>query len=152
MTTFYFLDTSALVKRYHTEAGSDKVNEIFDDEDGIILISELAIVEIASALQRKKSRKEITASAMQDALAQFASDTLQQLIVVGFRSGFIQRAKDLVLQHNLRTLDSLQLAAVLGFSPLSPMFVCADEPLCKAAESVGLTTLNPQVPPDANQD
>jgi predicted nucleic acid-binding protein len=151
VTTFYFLDTSALVKRYHSEAGSDKVNKIFDDEDGIILISELAIVELASALQRKKSGKEISTSAMQDTLAQFASDILQQLIVVGFRSGFIQRAKDLVLRHNLRTLDSLQLAAVLEFSLLSPVFACADEALCEAAESVGLTTLNPQVPPGTNQ-
>ena len=144
MTTYYFLDTSALVKRYHIEAGSDKVDEVFDDEDGVFLISGLTIVELASALQRKKNRGEVTATDMDNALAQFAVSVLQDLIVVGFRSGFIQRARALVLERNIRTLDALQLAAVLEFEPLAPVFVCADDRLSGAARAVGFTVLNPQ--------
>lgn len=51
--TFYFFDTSALVKRYHLEPSSERVNAILDDQDNLLIISELALVELASALQRK---------------------------------------------------------------------------------------------------
>ncbi|MEA3396211.1 MAG: type II toxin-antitoxin system VapC family toxin [Chloroflexota bacterium] len=145
MTTYYFFDTSALVKRYHVEAGSDKVDEVFDDEEGVFLISELTIVELASALQRKQNRGEVTATDVDNALALFAASVLRDLIVVGFSSGFIQQARTLVLEHNLRTLDALQLTAVLEFESLAPVFVCADDRLADAAEAIGFTVLNPQL-------
>jgi len=144
---FYFFDTSALVKRYHRESGSDRINAIFDDQDNVLIISELAIVEMASALQRKRNRGEITLHAMNGAMAQFDNAVLNDLIVLGFRSGFIQQARDLVRQRSLRTLDALQLTAALEFSALAPVFVCADEGLCRAASNVGLVVLNPEVTP-----
>ena len=70
--TFYFFDTSALVKRYHQEIGSEQVNAIFDDQDNILIISELALVELASALRRKQNQGEITIQALNDTLAHFA--------------------------------------------------------------------------------
>jgi len=53
MALFLF-DTSALVKRYHVEVGSDKVDEIFDDPDNVLIISELALVEVTSALLKRQ--------------------------------------------------------------------------------------------------
>lgn len=84
------------------ESGSERVNAIFDDQDNVLIISELAIVEMASALQRKRNRGEIPLQAMNDALTQFANNVLGDLIVAGFCSGFIQQARALVLQHDLR--------------------------------------------------
>ena len=49
----YFFDTSALVKRYHIEAGSEKVNELFDNPEGIFVITSIAVTEFVSALARK---------------------------------------------------------------------------------------------------
>jgi predicted nucleic acid-binding protein len=144
---FYFFDTSALVKRYHRESGSDRVNAIFDDQGNVLIVSELAIVEVASALQRKRYRGEITVQAMNDALAQFDNAVLNDLIVAGFRSGFIQQARDLVWQHGLRTLDALQLTTALEFRALAPVFVCTDDRLCRVAGNVGLTILNPEATP-----
>jgi predicted nucleic acid-binding protein len=51
----YFFDTSALVKRYHIEAGSEKVNELFDNPEGIFVITSIAVTEFVSALARKLS-------------------------------------------------------------------------------------------------
>lgn len=145
--TFYFFDTSALVKRYHVEPGSERVNAIFADQDNILIILELAIVELASALQRKRNQGEITPQAMNDALAHFAHEVLTDLIVAGFRSGFIQQARDLVLQHGLRTLDALQLTSALEFKALSPVFVCGDVSLRQTASNVGLAVLDPEATP-----
>jgi hypothetical protein len=36
VTAFFLFDTSALVKRYHLEPGSDKVDEIFEDTDNVL--------------------------------------------------------------------------------------------------------------------
>ena len=82
--TFYFFDTSALVKWYHLELGSERVNAIFDDQGNVLIISELALVEMAPVLQRKRNRGEITLQAMNDALAQFANEILSDLIVAGY--------------------------------------------------------------------
>ena len=145
--TFYFFDTSALVKRYHMESGSERVNAIFGDQDNILIISELAIVELASALQRKQNRGEVTFQTMNDALAQFANEVLSDLLVAGFRSGFIQQVRELVLQHGVRTLDVLQLTSALEFRTLAPVFVCADAKLRQAASDVGLAALDPETVP-----
>ncbi len=147
MTTFYFFDTSALAKRYRYETGPDQVNQFLDDPDGVFLISELTIVELVSVLQRLQNRGEITPEATDNALAQFAADTLNLILVSGFRSGFIQQASQLVRQHGLGTLDALQLTAALELSALSPVFVCADQSLHNAARDEGLTVLDPLTAP-----
>jgi predicted nucleic acid-binding protein len=143
---FFLFDTSALVKRYHVEVGSDKVDEIFDDPDNVLIISELALVEVTSALQRKLNQGEITASAMENALAQFARDILSELIVVELTSELVRRARRLVSEYDLRTLDALQLASALEFQVLKPTLVCADAKLRDAARAAGMTVLDPEAP------
>jgi len=45
----YFLDTSALVKRYHQEVGTDIIDKIFGEEGKVLFISDLSIIEFHSA-------------------------------------------------------------------------------------------------------
>ncbi|HLP48239.1 MAG TPA: type II toxin-antitoxin system VapC family toxin [Candidatus Deferrimicrobium sp.] len=54
----YFFDTSALVKLYHNEKGTDKVLGIYKSRDKIT-ISELARVEFYSTIYRKYRDEEI---------------------------------------------------------------------------------------------
>ena len=56
----YFLDTSALVKIYHREAGSDYCLGLYADEAPLI-ITELARVELRSAIFRKQRETEMRA-------------------------------------------------------------------------------------------
>lgn len=49
----YMLDTNALVKYYHEEAGSSKVKALIDDPQNPIFISDLSIVELISSLAKK---------------------------------------------------------------------------------------------------
>lgn len=57
---FYFLDTSALIKRYHTEKGTSEIDRIFSEDDKAIVISSICITEMVSALNRKKEEKIIS--------------------------------------------------------------------------------------------
>ena len=56
----YFFDTSALVKRYHVEEGSEKVDEIFNDTEGIFAIVSITIAEFTSVFARKLKEGIIT--------------------------------------------------------------------------------------------
>jgi len=46
----YFLDTSALVKRYHREAGTDQIDALLLEQGSVFFISRLSLVETISAI------------------------------------------------------------------------------------------------------
>ena len=46
----FYVDTSALVKRYHVELGSDQVDRLFADPAASLVTANLAITELTSAL------------------------------------------------------------------------------------------------------
>jgi predicted nucleic acid-binding protein len=56
---YLFFDTSALVKRYYEEDGSENVDEPIEDEDSTVIITSLSIIEATSAFRRKHNRGEI---------------------------------------------------------------------------------------------
>ena len=55
----YFLDTSALVKRYRFENGTPTIDNIFSDENVEIIICALSISEVASALNKHLRKKRL---------------------------------------------------------------------------------------------
>ena len=69
----YFFDTSALVKIYHREEGSDFCLKIYSSQSPII-VSELARVELLSALYRKHREKQLNAKALHAVLKIFKQD------------------------------------------------------------------------------
>lgn len=142
---FYFLDTSALVKRYHSEKGTDKIDGILEKDDKAIMISSISITEIVSALNRKKEEKIISKEDLDVALSKFFHDAIKDFLVLELDEEHIKDSVVLVLKRNLRTLDSLQLAVALGLKELKPVFVCADKKLVSVAEKEGLHALNPEI-------
>ena len=56
---YYYFDSSALVKRYAPEKGTQRVDAIFQEKDRVLIIANIGIVEIYSALSKKKREKEI---------------------------------------------------------------------------------------------
>ena len=141
---YYFLDTSALVKRYHQETGTKIIDKIFDSEEKVIIISNISISEFVSALNRKKNEKEITQDDLDVVLSKFYSDVMEEFTVLGIGDSHIISSINLVLQHNLKALDSFQLAVALELEDLNITFVSADNKLCETAKKEGLKTINPE--------
>ena len=54
-----FFDTSALVKFFHKEAGSSKVEELILNNHNNVWIINLARIEFASALHRRYRNREL---------------------------------------------------------------------------------------------
>ena len=61
----YFIDTSALAKRYHKEKGSDGMDRILEQPGSRSLISHLAIVELESVFAIKMRTGEIDQAALE---------------------------------------------------------------------------------------
>ncbi len=142
---FYFFDTSALVKRYHSENGTENIDKIFIEDDRAVIISSLSITEIVSAMNRKKEEKVISKEDLDIALSKFFHDAIKEYVVVELDVEHIKDSVMLVLKRNLRTLDSLQLAVALRLKELEIIFVCADKKLVSVASKEGLEAINPEV-------
>lgn len=149
MSRAFFFDTSTLIKFYHQEAGTDRVETIFQRPDNLLVISELATVELYAALARKVRMGEISPDVQQEAWRNFDEDCLHRFIIQPLTGPVIQKAKDLVRQYGntktLRSLDSLQMGACLiARTSEDWVFVCADNRLLEVAYEEGLRILNPE--------
>lgn len=107
----YFLDTSALVKRYVAEPGSPLVRSLFARRRKVA-ISRLAFAEVAAAAARR--RREGTLSArQQEALLARLEEDLSTFLVVEVRQASLSTVPGLCSRHPLRAYDAVQLAAAL---------------------------------------
>jgi|LGVF01.1.fsa_nt_gb predicted nucleic acid-binding protein len=109
-----FVDTSALVKRYAAEKGSQKVDQLFQKEKSL-WISQLSIVELLSALHRKVREKELVPEDIAIARAACFRDLKRkQIEVITFDRRVFKDAMKLFLKDqlflSLRTLDAFQLS------------------------------------------
>jgi predicted nucleic acid-binding protein len=146
----YFLDTSALVKRYHRERGSQIIDALFAEPDRRILISDLSIIELGSALTKKVREGESTPEKYHRALGFFCQDIVDETIQVetmGDEDKAVAAA--LIEQYglcaNLRTLDSLQLAVMKRVSETHlDQVLCADRTFYSIIQQEGLSVLDPE--------
>jgi predicted nucleic acid-binding protein len=109
----YFMDTSALVKIYHQEPGSEKALQIYKSEQRIV-ISDLARIEFVSTIHRRCRENEISLEALDVLVGKFQGDVDFRYEVPRFSSLVFDEAWSLIAdmgrEHPLRSLDGLQLA------------------------------------------
>jgi len=139
----YFFDTSALVKRYHSEDGTERVDQVFSEADGPLIISNITIAEFTSAFARKSRDGFIDEKTLRYCLSSFSTDLLMEFWIIDLERAHIFNSRDLIIGHGLRALDGLQLAAALSLKELKPVFVCSDKRLLDAAFKEGLEVLDP---------
>ncbi|MCS7283914.1 MAG: type II toxin-antitoxin system VapC family toxin, partial [Anaerolineae bacterium] len=138
----YFFDSSALVKRYMDEPGSEWVRQILA-EFPFAAIAEITLVEVVAALARRWRMGEITIEEYRFTRGVFLKDVRWYQVFPTSQST-VERAIALIDHHPLRAYDALQLATALQLADalrserLSLTFVSADERLCAAAEQEGL--------------
>jgi predicted nucleic acid-binding protein len=146
----YFFDTSALVKRYRVEQGTDAIDAIFAEKDATFIISRLGMVETVSALALKVRTQELEMADYLTARKKFLGEIAQKnlkvvrLLVCHFRSAELLLSKYSIARR-LRTLDALQLSVALDLLSRREVdvFVSADELLCDIARLEGISTENP---------
>ena len=141
----FFFDTSALVKIYHEERGSRLCIDLYLGNDAIA-VSELARVELYSAVFRKLREGEIGKEAGRAVLQRFEEDCRARFDVYHVASLVYEEAVMLLEKYaprsSLRTLDALQLATYITYCEREvDVFVSSDERLCRVAEWEGANIL-----------
>ena len=92
----YFLDTSAIVKRYLAEPGQSLLLEICNPKQGHDLyISQAALVEVVATICRKGHEKSITVEERDKVIATFRQDTREGYDIRAVTTEVYIRAGDL---------------------------------------------------------
>ncbi len=130
-----------------TEIGSIWISGLVSPSAAhVIILSQLTIVEISSALARKQRLAQISATDAAQRRIDFLSDVETAYLMVQLDEAVLHRASDLTGKYPLRSLDAIQLASAIEASMIlnEPMtFICADNNLLAAAAAEGFTTDNP---------
>jgi predicted nucleic acid-binding protein len=151
----YYLDTSALVKRYAAETGTAWVVSLTNPTVG----HEIATVrvsgpELIAALARKVRSGQLAPGEAERAGDAFRADWQAQYLIVELTAVVAERATDLAWRHGLRGYDALHLAAALelqnvrrslGLPALT--FISADRGQLQAASVEGLPVDDPNLHP-----
>jgi hypothetical protein len=132
------------------EPASDVIDTLFAEQDRRIIISDLSIIELGSALTKKVREGEATPEKYYRALGLFCQDIVAETIDVETMGEEDKAVAATLLEKygfraNLRTLDSLQLAVMkrVAESQLDQV-LCADRAFCSLIQQEGLTVRNPE--------
>ena len=149
----YFVESSALVKRYAQETGSAWVEVLTDPQAGHHLyVARITAVEVVAAVTRRQRGGAFAAADAAAALADVADDLAHHYRQVDITSRLITQAIQLAKTYALRGYDAIQLAAVLtvhvareaqGLSRLT--LVSADRELNGGALAEGVRVDDPNI-------
>ena len=142
-----YLDTSALIKRYIEEEGTEGILELTEDSAAVqVIILDITPLEARSALRRRQREGDISEADASGISNQIETDVSSSFLVQPSTSAVIEDGARLIDRHALRAYDALQLAGCLVTREQVPgplTFVCADVRLCAAATQEGLAVLDP---------
>jgi uncharacterized protein len=139
-----YLDSSALVKGYIREDGTDKMNSVIAGAE-LLVTSKLTYAEILSSFFRKYGARELSEKHLHAVLRTFEIDWAH-FLVIEFGDEMLPLIKQLVQKYYLRGADSIHLASALWFKTAVKTeitFIAADLNLLEAANSETLQILNP---------
>ncbi|MBI3378720.1 MAG: type II toxin-antitoxin system VapC family toxin [Nitrospirae bacterium] len=141
----FFIDTSALFKRYQPESGTDLVCKILEESNQPVYISSISIIEIVSNLRRLFEIDKITTEEqfLQQRAFFYQDIPALGIAILDVTADDIINAESLILKRYMKPIDSIQLALALNLQQDDVTFVSSDQRLCKIAEAEGLLTLTP---------
>jgi predicted nucleic acid-binding protein len=151
----YFVDSSALVKRYVQEVGTSWVRSLTHrGSANQIYLARITVVEVTSAVARRRKGGTLTPSRASSILYRFRQHFTGRYAGVDVTPALLDSAAKLANTHALRAYDAVQLAAALevsriyqvgGLDPI--ILVSSDQSLNDAATAEGLTVEDPNAHP-----
>lgn len=148
----WYLDASALAKRYATEVGSPVVNYLFSQvAPGHMMCLTLGTLEVISIFVRKKNAGQLSPEAFNQVMADFRGEFLDSTAVskINATDSLVESAIPLVVKHLLNATDGVILQSALDIRAQMQssggdtlvLFAC-DQRLVRAAQLEGLLTFN----------
>jgi predicted nucleic acid-binding protein len=145
--SFLYSDTSAFVKLYVREPGTDEMLRLASPASGhTIYVLGLTRVEFRAAVRARVRQGDLTGP-IADALIGRMEQHLRSIFRVQLvTDAVLEEAGALLDRHPLRAYDAIQLAgcrALQGLLGEAVSFVCSDRQLLEAAEAERVPVINP---------
>ncbi len=136
-----YFDTSALVKKYISETGSDNVDKLLFSASEIY-ISIIGHVEAISSFRRLLHEREIDEKDYNQLKLEIEQD-FQFFNVVDVSFEIVFSAIKTIDKYQLKSLDSIHLASAISMKRNIDYFVSSDQKLLNAAKKEGFKVINP---------
>ena len=153
MTKYFYLDASALAKRYALEIGTPVANYLFASQshDNFLTLT-VGLAEVISILVRKRNAGKIAPAIFSQALLDFNAEivnaaAVQKLVA---DNSLVMDALSLIIAHSINATDAvllrsaIDLAAILRMHGDELILVASDQRLLRAAQTEGLLIFNPE--------
>lgn len=137
-----YCDTSALIKRYVEEEGTELVDALWEKSKGIAT-STVAFAEALAAFSRRHREGLLSVKEYKAAVEKFKGD-YASLILVPIDTALNHAIETIIKKYPLRGFDAIHLASALVFGKLKDsglQFACFDRNLNEAAKKEGLTAV-----------
>ena len=139
-----YLDTSAMLKRYVTEQGTESIDLIYDKaETGelVITISLWNIGEALDVLDEKRRKGWLTQKEFEQALKIFADELLKlirlkSIEIVPVHTQILIETWNLLMTHHVYEADALQMATCIKSK--NSALISSDEKLVQISRKTGL--------------
>ena len=151
----YFVDTSALVKRYVQEVGTPWVRSLTRGNTlNRIYLARITAVEITAAIARRRKGRTLTSPRASSILYRFRKHLVGRYTIVEVTPDLLTEAMKLANSYELRAYDAVQLAVAIevnriyqtkGSGPV--ILVSSDRDLNAAATAEGLAVEDPTTHP-----
>jgi predicted nucleic acid-binding protein len=149
--TPYYVDSSALVKRYINEPGSGWMRAICDLAAGhLFAVAHIGLVEVAAALGAKHRQGVLEAYAYEGLLHDLWRDGQDQYWLIKVNQQVIKSAIELTRRQKLRGYDAVHLACGLLVNQQlmerglpAPILLSSDLALLQAGRDEGLGVDDP---------
>jgi predicted nucleic acid-binding protein len=143
-----FFDTSALIKFFHDEIGTENITEIVSDPQNKMWISELTVIEFINFTYRFYRESRINDKELADLICEFDKEC-DRFNIVSLNEAVIREARELLTKLGksipLRSLDALQLASynLVYEENKDWAFVTSDSRLIQIFQITGGKVINP---------
>jgi predicted nucleic acid-binding protein len=151
-TTTYYVDSSAIVKRYVNETGTAWVRNTCTNPDNVLTLAQIGLVEVAAGLAGKHRQGLLPTALYDGLLLDLRRDARDQYLLVDVDQAIVDQAIQLTRRRILRGYDAVHLACALflnetltrrGLPALT--LLSADKELLTAAREEGLSTDDPNL-------
>jgi predicted nucleic acid-binding protein len=144
----YYLDSSALVKLYIREVGTERMLALAGRKAGHQLtVLSLAQVEVRSAFRKRQRAGEMSGRLADELLGAFQRHLESRFVRQALTDAILDLACELLDRHKLTSFDALQLAGYFAVKVAAgrevPALVSADRELLVAAQAEGIPVVDP---------
>ena len=148
-----YLDSSAIVKRYVKEQGSNSVDIFYHAlentsyQEQLVIFSSWNLGEAFGAIDTKGQHGDIDGESAIEALVLLSQETkkfvaMRKIRIIPIATRILTKSRELVLKYHIYQADALQIeSAKQGRAHL---FISSDKRLLDCAKSEQLEALNPE--------